>query len=99
MKKICVFLYSCILLCVFFNLNLTAQNHSFSSYKDKTNTLVSNYQNALIQKALWRPFENKVEDLIKDMDDDLTQGSGLSFDEMNSVRNYKSLLQATTVQL
>lgn len=85
-----------IFLLVFFSLLyqiLLAQKHSISYYTHESQVITDRFYQTLPHKDLWRPYENEVESIIDDMDEDLKSGSGLSFDDMNLVRHYNKILR------
>jgi hypothetical protein len=68
------------------------QIHSQKYYSEKTNMMMEGFLNALVYESIWGTYESRIGDLLKEMEVDLSSGSGLSFEEMNEVRVYQSIL-------
>jgi len=72
---------------------LNAQRLTIYQYQDLTTDLTNRYLIALSTEDAWSPFVRKLEDLTKDMEEDLKAGSGLTFNDMNMLRHLKANLR------
>jgi hypothetical protein len=72
---------------------MLAQNNSFSYYLSESRQLVSQYYNAVSNKGEWEPYERKLNNLSKEMDDDLRNSSGYSYEEKNNLHGFRNGLR------
>ena len=72
---------------------MLAQDHSFSYYDTESKQLYSDFYNAVSNKGEWKPYERKLDNLAKELDEDLRNSSGYTYEEKSNLLSCRGAIK------